>query len=93
MSTDLNRRRWLKLSSIALVSLPFAYFPRHAQAITNDSLRVQFNYQDTPRGGMNCANCLEFIPGKSTTDLGGCKQIPKDDEISPNGYCSLWNSM
>jgi hypothetical protein len=56
-------------------------------------MRVQLKYQDQPLEGRSCSACLEFIPGKTEADPGGCKKIPEDSEISPNGYCTLWNTM
>lgn len=92
MSTDLSRRKWLKNISGALTLAPLL-FPLQAKAITNTGLRAQLKYQNTPKENMNCATCLEFLPGKTDKDLGGCKVIPGDDEISPAGYCTQWNSM
>ena len=42
---------------------------------------------------MTCAVCLEFLPSKVENGPGGCKLLPGDDEISPNGYCIRWNTM
>ena len=32
------------------------------------------------------------IPGNTGTDLGECKRIPDDDDISPNAYGKRWNT-
>lgn len=93
MSTDLNRRKWLKNASAVLTVLPLVLISRQAAAKTNATLRAQLKYQNTPQQEMRCLACLEFIPGKTDTDLGGCKVLPDDDEISPNGYCTRWNTM
>ncbi len=84
-----TRRKFLKTAAL----LPLVLIAQKSSARTNPSLREQLKYQSTPKGGMNCSSCLEFIPGKSANDLGGCRVIPEDDEISPNGYCIKWNSM
>jgi hypothetical protein len=47
-------------------------------------------YKDTPEGDKNCANCVQFVPGKTPADLGGCKIFPGDTEVSPKGYCVAW---
>ena len=83
MST--TRRNFLKAAVL------FPVFIKEASAHTNSIVRNEFKYQSTPKDDMNCAACLEFIPGDK--DLGGCKVIPGDDEISPLGYCIKWNSM
>jgi len=93
METNLSRRKLLKLVGIALVLIPVVSPPQQASAGTNAALRNQLKYQDTPKDGMICATCLEFVAGKSDKDLGGCKVIPGDTEISPNGYCVSWNTM
>ena len=53
-------------------------------------MRTGFKYQDKPEGDKNCANCTQFTPGATPKDLGGCKIIPGDTEISPHGYCIAW---
>ncbi len=93
MGTDLSRRKWLKNASVTLTLLPLVLISRQAGAKTNATLRAQLKYQSTPQNAMSCLTCLEFIPGKTDKDLGGCKVLPDDDEISPNGYCTRWNTM
>jgi hypothetical protein len=93
MSTDLNRRKWMTHASATLALLPVFFFSRPVGAKTNSPLRAEFKYQSTPRENMSCTTCLEFIPGKTDKDLGGCKVLPGDDEIEPNGYCTRWNTM
>ena len=80
-----SRRNLLKLGSIAVAMLPMA-----ALAAKNDPLRKAMKYKDSPEGDKKCSNCLQFIPGKTPTALGGCKIFAGDTEISPNGYCIVW---
>ncbi len=93
MSTDLVRRRWMKNISGSIILVPLFFLSRYAEAKTNEALRAQLKYQITPKESMKCLTCLEFIPGKTNKDLGGCKVLPGDDEISPDGYCTSWNTM
>lgn len=93
MRTNLTRRAFLKTVSSALVLIPVVAFSRRAMANTNSKLRTELKYQNLPRDNMSCSTCLEFIPGKTEKDLGKCKVIPEDDEISPNGYCTKWNTL
>lgn len=86
-----TRRKFLKAAGFAFVLIPLVI--RQASATTNAAVRARFKYQNTPKDSMSCTACLEFIPGKSDRDAGSCKVIPDDDEISPNGYCTKWNSM
>ena len=93
MSANLTRRQFLKKGGLALVLFPLIAITRQANANTNSIVRAQLKYQNSPKDNMNCAACLEFIPGKTDKDPGRCKVIPGDDEISPNGYCTKWNTM
>jgi hypothetical protein len=92
MNTDLSRRNFLRTASVALALIPVVV-ARSAQARSNPTLRAQLQYQNSPKNEMSCVSCLEFIPGKSEQDLGGCKVIPDDNEIAANGYCTSWNTM
>ena len=80
-----SRRNMLKLGGIALAMVPVAAF-----AAKNDAMRTSMKYKDSPEGDKNCANCLQWVPGKTPTDLGGCKLFPGDTEVSPKGYCVAW---
>ena len=90
---DPARRGFLRIFSIAVVTAPLAVTTQAAAAATNAAAREKYKYQDGPSGDLSCANCLDFIPGKTATALGGCKKFPGDDEISPNAYCTAWNTM
>lgn len=93
MGTNFTRRRFLQLSAIGTTFVPLAGLTGEARAATNQTLRAQYKYQDSPVDGKSCISCLEFVEGGSATAPGRCKLIPGDDEISPNGYCTLWNTM
>jgi hypothetical protein len=93
MLPDPERRTLLKTATAAAVCIPLSLFISQARAATNPAIRAQLKYQDTPNQGNACDSCLEFVPGKTDKDLGKCKVIPGDDEISPKGYCTAWNTM
>ncbi|OYX25695.1 MAG: hypothetical protein B7Z03_15370, partial [Hydrogenophilales bacterium 32-62-9] len=59
-------------------------------AATNAAMRASMKYQNKPNGDKNCSNCMQFVPGKTAKDLGGCKIFAGDTEISPKGYCVAW---
>ena len=85
-----SRRVWLKATTAAAVAVPLVFFARHSLAAKNDAMRTSFKYQDTPSETKTCATCLQFVPGKTAKDKGGCKIFPGDTEISPTGYCIAW---
>ena len=93
MNTNTSRRKLLRLAGLALAAIPVIVLSREAGAATNAALRAQLKYQDTPKNDQDCAGCLDFIAGKTDKDPGGCRLIPGDDQISPKGYCSAWNTM
>ncbi len=84
-SINLSRRSMLKFGVIAVVAAPVA-----ALAAKNVPLRTAMKYKDTPEGDKKCSNCLQFVPGKTPKDLGGCKIFPGDTEVAPEGYCTAW---
>lgn len=92
MLTDLSRRKFLRSAGLALALIPIV-IARSAHAMSNAQVRARLQYQNTPKNDMSCSSCLEFVPGKTDKDSGRCKIIPDDDEITPNGYCTGWNSM
>lgn len=86
-----SRRDWLKVATGAAFAAPLVMFTRETLAAKNDALRTALKYADTtPQAGKTCANCVQFVPGKTAKDQGGCKILPGDTEIAPAGWCSAW---
>ena len=85
-----TRRRFIKLTGMALSSLPLIFLPDRSQAATNAGMRAAMKFQDKPNGDKSCSGCMQFIPGKTATALGGCKIFTGDTEIPPTGYCIAW---
>ena len=85
-----TRRRFLTLGAAAIATLPVIGLSRHAEAATNAALRTALKYQTKPEGDKNCANCLHFVPVADAKKPGGCKIMPGDTEIAPQGYCVGW---
>jgi hypothetical protein len=85
-----SRRQFLRIGGATLAVIPLLAVSGGAHATTNAGMRKALKYQDMPLGEKSCANCLQFVPGASPKDLGGCKILPGDTEISPQGYCSGW---
>jgi hypothetical protein len=85
-----SRRQALKIGGAAIAMIPMVAFGTKAMAAQNAAMRTSTKYQDKPEGEKSCATCGQFVPGKSATDLGGCKIFPGDTEVSPKGYCIAW---
>jgi hypothetical protein len=85
-----QRRHFLKLGSVALAALPLLAVSAKAVAATNAGMRGSLKYQGKPEADKQCSTCTQFVPGKSAADLGGCKLMPGDTEIAPQGYCVAW---
>jgi hypothetical protein len=90
MQTNDKRRQLLKAACAALASIPIVAASDRAAAATNAAMRSSLKYQDRPMGDKECSGCMQFVPGKTAKDLGGCKLMPGDTEISPKGYCVAW---
>jgi len=86
-----RRRQLLKIGgAAALAMISVMVVSGRGDAATNAALRTALKYQTKPEGDKSCANCMQFVPGASAKALGGCKIIPDDTEISPQGYCAAW---
>lgn len=88
--TQESRRNFLKIGGSALALIPVLAISTRASAATNAAMRTALKYQEKPNGDKACSGCMQFVPGKTPTALGGCKIMPGDTEIHPNGYCTAW---
>jgi len=82
---DQSRRNMLTLGGAVLSMIPLAAF-----AARNDAMRTTMKYRDSPEGEKSCGNCVQFLPGKSPADNGGCRLFPDDTDVSPKAYCVAW---
>jgi hypothetical protein len=87
-----TRRQFIKIGGAIMVAIPIVAASIDASAATNAAMRSALKYQDKPNGDKDCAGCSQFVPGKKPTDLGGCKIMAGDTEISPKGYCTAWTA-
>ena len=90
---SVTRRQFLKVGGAALVTLPVLAISGNAFAATNAAMRTTMQYQDKPSGEKHCATCIQFVSGKTPSDLGGCKIFPGDTEVSPKAFCVAWAAM
>jgi hypothetical protein len=47
--------------------------------------KASVKYQDKAKEGKDCDDCIQFIPGETTKDMGTCKVV--EGAISPHSYC------
>ena len=76
-----SRREALKLGAVALAGACLAR--RAAAQAKSDKKAMQ--YQDQPKNGQQCDQCMHWIPGPKPDAQGQCKVV--DGPISPKGYC------
>ena len=88
-----SRRQFLKIGGAALAMIPVLSVSGNVMAAQNAAMRTSMKYQDKPLGDKKCGTCMQFVPGKTPKDLGGCKIFAGDTEISPNGYCVAWAAI
>lgn len=88
------RRTILKQITLGLASIPVIAITGNAYAAKNDAMRTALKYGENPVtvAGVvqRCDNCMQWVPGKTAKDLGGCKILPSDTEINPAGHCTAW---
>jgi hypothetical protein len=85
-----SRRQFVKIGGASIAVIPLLVLTGRSLAATNAAMRNSLKYQGQPSGDKDCAGCMHFVPGKTAADLGGCKLMPGDTEISPKGYCNAW---
>jgi hypothetical protein len=50
--------------------------------------KTAVKYQDEPKAGKDCDDCIQFVPGKTPAARGTCKVVEGD--ISLRGYCNAF---
>ncbi len=89
-NSPVSRRRMLSLIAGSAIVMPAVLTAARAHAEQNKAIRDALKYQDSPMKGQQCSGCMQFVPGKTPKDRGGCKVIAGDTEISPQGWCTAW---
>jgi len=62
-----------------------------AQALESEIAKDEVGYQDVPRDGHVCAQCVYFVFGNTTgtTLQSRCKLVA--GPINPAGWCQIWS--
>ena len=80
------RRIILKNAAVVagLAAVPWVMRPAAAQ---QKAAKQAMQYQEQPKNGQKCSDCLQFIPGQKGAN-GTCKVV--EGPISPNGWCAAF---
>jgi len=86
MEMKASRRIMLKKAAFVagLTAAPWAVRPSRAQT---KATKQAMQYQEQPKNGQKCADCLQFIPGQQGAN-GTCKVV--EGPISSEGWCAAF---
>ena len=76
-----SRREALKLGIGALAGACLA----RGAAAQGKASKQSMQYQDQPKNGQQCDQCMHWVPGANAAAQGTCKVV--DGPISPKGWC------
>ena len=74
---DLSRRVFLRYMAV-LGLVAFSATPLLAKGT-----KAQYKYQDTPKDGLVCADCMHFLP-----ETNECRMV--EGSIDPQGWCAAY---
>ena len=76
-----QRRDFLKTGAAALAGICVARVALAQAKATKQAMQ----YQEQPRNGQECDQCMHWIPGPNAGAPGQCKVV--EGPINPKGYC------
>lgn len=79
-----SRREALKLGVIALAGACASGAAGQAAA-QSKATKQAMQYQEQPKNGQECDQCMHWIPGANAGATGQCKVV--EGPINPKGYC------
>jgi anaerobic selenocysteine-containing dehydrogenase len=79
-----SRRELLKSGALVLGGACVAR-PVFSQAKAD---KKAMQYQDTPKNGQQCDQCLHWVPGAKPDAQGQCKVV--EGPINPKGWCAAY---
>jgi anaerobic selenocysteine-containing dehydrogenase len=79
-----SRREALKLGAAALAG---ACLARNAAAQAK-ATKQAMQYQEQPKNGQQCDQCMHWIPGPNAGAQGACKVV--EGPINPKGWCAAF---
>lgn len=76
-----SRREALKLGVVALAGACVA----RSAAAQAKATKQAMQYQDQPKNGQTCDQCMHWVPGPNPQAQGTCKVV--EGPINPKGWC------
>ena len=80
-----SRRDALKLGAAAFAGACLASGAANPAAAQAKASKQAMQYQDQPKNGQECDQCMHWIPGPKPDAQGQCKVV--EGPINPKGYC------
>lgn len=77
---DLSRRVFLRYMAV-LGLATFSTVPLYAKGT-----KAMYKYQDTPKDGKVCSECMHFVADKNE-----CRLV--EGSIDPNGWCAAYYKL
>ena len=82
------RRSLLKRATLLVVGMAALPLMQTIARAAEKLKKAAVNYQDKPKNGKDCDDCMHFMAGATPQAMGECKVV--DGTISPHGYCSAF---
>ena len=82
-----SRRIMLKNAAI-VAGLAAAPWAARQAAAQQKATKQAMQYQEQPKNGQKCADCLQFISGAKQGASGTCKVV--EGPISKDGWCAAY---
>ena len=82
------RRSLLKRAALLITGMAALPLMQTIALAAEKLQKSAVNYQDKPKNGKDCDDCMHFVAGATPDAMGTCKVV--DGAISPHGYCSAF---
>ena len=85
-----SRRSLLKKAAMyiaGVAALPLLASFRSTRA-AEKLQKADVKYQDKPKDGKDCDDCMHFVAGATPKAMGTCKVV--EGAVSPHGYCAAF---
>jgi anaerobic selenocysteine-containing dehydrogenase len=83
-----SRREALRLGAAAVAGACLASGAATQAAAQAKASKQSMQYQDQPKNGQECDQCMHWIPGPKPDAQGQCKVV--EGPINPKGWCAAF---